>query len=103
MKTSKSYIIYLLTTLLCLSTCKEENNPIPEPEEETCGCNPVTQEQAAHTFILQTDPKLILADRILYKNSIYQLDLSREEVAELQIPEEIYQEFTDYVENLNKE
>lgn len=50
---------------------------------------------------LQSDSELMILDRIIYKNSVYILDLSAEEAADLDIPNEIYEKYKGYVNALN--
>lgn len=53
-------------------------------------------------YDMQSNFELMVADRIIYKNSSFVLDLSSEEASQLMIPKDVYQEAIKKVEMLNK-
>ncbi len=54
-------------------------------------------------YMMQTNSDLIISDRIIYKNSIYVLDLSLEEAKQLSISDKMYQKYVEIVSNMNKD
>lgn len=54
-------------------------------------------------YMMQTNSDLIISDRIIYKNSIYVLDLSLEEAKQLSISDDMYQKYIEIVSNMNKD
>jgi hypothetical protein len=53
--------------------------------------------------MIQSNPELILTDRIVSKSAGFVLDLSEEEARELQIPDDLYRKYVDKVNELNKQ
>ena len=102
MKTKMCIVGILLTTVVCISGCVEDQlmdkvDILSSPEVEG-----TVADDLEVMFKLQSDPELILSDRIIFKNSMFILDISPKEARELMIPDDLYQKYVKQVEDINK-
>lgn len=51
---------------------------------------------------IQKDVNHLMMNRIIYKDSVFILGIKREDARFLGVPDEIYEKYQEYVENLNK-
>ncbi len=104
MKTKTIYSTLIMSSLFCMVACTDkdipniniENSSIEQSDKEQSFVN---DNELKHK--MQSDKELLLADRIICKNSVFILDLSEEEAETLQIPTEMYRRCIQYVEELN--
>ena len=100
-----SSIRFLVASIFIISSCaKDEVSVNPDTNKQDSlstarGVLPTDSLNIKHGMQSMSD--LILADRIVYKDSKYVLDLSKEEASDLSIPEIKYQEYVDRVEEMN--
>lgn len=66
------------------------------------GYNVLPNDSLEIKYSMQSNPELMVADRIICNNSVFVLDLSLEEASELMIPKETYENALKQVEILNK-
>lgn len=99
-------IIMLFAGILSINilvSCKEENYSkiiISDPPMPTTTVVP--DDHPESKYIMQSNPEVMLTDRVVYKDSAYVLDLSPKEATELSIPDETYQKVLAEVEKLNQ-
>lgn len=103
----KIFILSFWVSLLSIVSCRDEAldvdrvNNVPSDSTVMVGKAPSDSLQIKHT--MQSNPELILADRIIYKDSMFVLDLSQKEAAELHISNETYQKYVELAEMMNKD
>lgn len=89
---------------LCGTACTDQDIPNINAEspsvEQSDGEESVVNDRELK-YRMQSDKELLLADRIICKNSVFVLDLSEEEAEALQIPTEMYRKYVQHVEKLN--
>lgn len=99
------YALLLVASIFIISSCAKDEvsvNPYTNKQDSLStarGVLPTDSLNIKHGMQSMSD--LILADRIVYKDSKYVLDLSKEEASDLSIPEIKYQEYVDRVEEMN--
>lgn len=101
----KIYIlISVIIVLVFIGSCNDDfaYNDNKEIIDNLSGCNIPYTDSLEIKYIMQSNPELILSDRIIYKNSTFILDLSLEEATELMIPIEIYNETLNKITMLNE-
>jgi hypothetical protein len=102
MKTRMIYNIGAFLTLFSFASCQNEDLPTQEiVEAEENGIIEMSADSLVIKYKTQSSPELILADRLIYKNDTYQLDLSWEEASQLGVPKDVYQEFVGNIEKIN--
>lgn len=104
----KIYILSILLSLSFLSSCKDDEILAPTAAnsgkiDSTSTIGSLPSDSLGIKYSMQSNPELILSDRIVYKNSKFVLDLSSEEASELLIPDEVYQKYAKIAEKMNKE
>jgi len=105
MKTKEFFITGIAIAGVFLSSCEERLDLTVESVDEKTE----TDQQAAleghleTMYMMQSNPELILADRIISKSTGFVLDLSQKEAQELQISDEIYQKYVDKVNEFNEQ
>jgi len=92
--------------LACLALgvagCKKEIKLADTEKGETSGLAGIALQDSLETiYMMQSDQELMLADRIVSKNTGYVLDLSEQEATELQIPIERYNRYLEIVQKMN--
>jgi len=82
--------------------CKKEIKVADAEKGETSEIAGIALRDSLETiYMMQSDQELMLADRIVSKNTGYVLDLSEQEAAELQIPMELYNKYQEIVQKMN--
>ena len=100
MKTSRN----LLFGILCLAfsvACKKDIKPVDIEKESKEMSEVKLQDSLEAKYMMQSNPELMLADRIISKNSTYVLDISEKEASELHISSELYTKYVEIVKNMN--
>jgi len=92
--------IILLIAGACTDEVFQDNNV--DQEEILFSNNSSQNENLEVKYNMQSNPELMVADRIVCVKSVFILDLSLEESSELMIPKEVYEEALKQVENLNQ-
>lgn len=92
---------------LFLSSCKDDEIFTPtvangEKIDSTSTMGSLPADSLGIKYSMQSNPELILSDRIICKNSKFVLDLSPKEASELLISNEVYQKYAKIVEDMNK-
>jgi len=103
-KMKRTEIILPVLTCLALGVagCKKEIKLADTEKGETSGLAETALMDSLETvYMMQSDQELMLADRIVSKNSGYVLDLSEQEATELQIPMELYNRYQEIVQKMN--
>lgn len=101
--------VFLLAVIFSMGflllSCEDRLDTIPKEIDASPSNNILDDKKEDYEtmYMMQTNPGLILADRIISKGAGFVLDISKEEASELQIPDELYQEFTNRVNELNKQ
>lgn len=105
MKTKGFLIKGIVITGVFLSSCEDRSDPIVESGDEKTEIDSQTtsKDDLETMYMMQSNPELILSDRIISKSTGFILDLSLEEARELQIPDNLYQKYVDKVSELNKQ
>lgn len=97
--------IFIACIILFISgSCTDEliqDNTVNQ-EEILSNNNSSQSDNLEAKYNMQSNPELMVADRIICVNSVFTLDLSLEESSELMIPKEIYEEALKQVEILNQ-
>ncbi len=100
----KNIILYVTLLLLGLASCRQDylNDDYNKELENEGNTQKQLQDSLVAIFTIQSSPELLLADRIICKNSIFILDLTAKEAEELHIPDDLYQEYLRKAEEMNK-
>lgn len=93
--------IVILGLAFGLMGCKKEIKTVDIENVESKGGAFALQDSLETLYMMQSNPELMLADRIISKNSTYVLDMSENEATELHIPAELYQKYVEVVKNMN--
>jgi len=102
MKRTKRILPILVCLALGVVGCKKEIKLADMEKGETSGLAGIALEDSLETiYMMQSDQELMLADRIVSKNTGYVLDLSEQGVTELQIPIELYNRYLEVVQKMN--
>lgn len=102
MKTRIIYMISIFFAFLSLISCM--NDELHTQEIIGTDENSIVEVSADSLelkYKMQSSSELILADRLIYKDNAYQLDLSWEEASQLGVPRDVYQEFVRNIEKIN--
>lgn len=97
-----TYILYVLVTA---ASCKKEievSKPL-EQEKKMSNIASAAQDSLETMYLMQSNPELILADRIISKSYGYVLDISENEAQELAISAELYRVYVEKVKELNND
>lgn len=102
MKTKMIYIIGVCFVFFSLTSCTDEESHTQKIEEiDENGVVKMSADNMEIKYKMQSSPELILADRLIYRDDTYQLDLSWEEASQLGVSRDVYQEFVRNVEEIN--
>lgn len=105
MKKIKNLLFVFLCIAFSTSACKKEIKDAEIQKEEKgdgfSSSESLLQDSLELRFTMQSNSELILSDRIIYKNSMYTLDLSEQEADELHISAELYNKYVEIVKNMN--
>lgn len=102
MKKFNHVLIVVLGLAIGGAGCKKEIKAIDIENEGEKGISFAVQDSLETLYMMQSNPELMLADRIISKNSTYVLDMSENEATELHIPVELYQKYVEVVKNMNR-
>ena len=90
--------------LLMLFSCKDvdivEEQPVAEIPTTTIRNVNTISDESKHQA--QSDFGNMLMDQVIYRDSMYILNLNAEEAADLNIPDSLYNVYVELVENLNE-
>jgi len=102
MKTFRNLLFTVLCLAFCIAGCKKEIRVADVEKGETSEPAAIALRDSLETmYMMQSDQELMLADRIVSKNTGYVLDLSEQEASELQIPIELYNKYQEIVQKMN--
>jgi len=102
MKRTKRILPILACLALGVVGCKKEIKLADTGKGETSGPAGIALRDSLETiYMMQSDQELMLADRIVSKNTGYVLDLSEQEATELQIPIDLYNKYQEIVQKMN--
>lgn len=105
MKKIKNLLFVLLCIAFSTTACKKEIKDAGIEEEERGDgfslSESLLQDSLELRFMMQSNSELILSDRIIYKNSMYTLDISEQEVEELHISAELYNKHVEIIKNMS--
>jgi len=102
MKRTKRILPILAYLALGVAGCKKEIRVADAEKGESTGSTGIPSRDSLETvYMMQSDQELMLADRIVSKNTGYVLDLSEQEATELQIPIELYNKYQEIVQKMN--
>lgn len=92
--------IFLLKAISCHDSDVIENqsNVSEITPDASSQVNPTSDED---TYRAQSDFENMLVDQIIYRDSVYILNMSKEEAIDLTIPDSLYVHYIKLVENLN--
>ena len=103
MKTKTKLKLFPAFFLLILFSCKDveiiEEQPKVTPTVSTTRAVDTTSDEYKHQN--QSNVENMLMDQIIYQDSVYILNLSAEEAADLNIPDSLYNVYTQLVNELN--
>lgn len=101
----KFYIPIIFSALLCFASCTDDEiagTLSPDMDSEMSnGVDKMPSDSLEIRYMMQTNPGLMLTDRIINRGGSFVLDLSPEDAATLHIPEEVYQLYLKKVSDLN--
>lgn len=100
----KKYTVFMFTTILLATSCKDS-----EIISDQVGANDTTRAISSEVNIssdeaiykAQSDFENMLMDQVVYRDSVYILNMSRDEARDLTIPDSLYNVYTNLVEKLN--
>jgi len=103
---NKKCILFSILSICFISSCIDDEIPNIDHAKSYKDSSSVTRillssDSIAIKHDMQSNPELILADRIIYKNSMYVLDLSAKDASDLLIPEKTYQKYVKKVDEMN--
>lgn len=100
----KKYTVFMFTTILLATSCKDS-----EIISDQAGANDTTRAISSEVNIssdeaiykAQSDFENMLMDQVVYRDSVYILNMNRDEARDLTIPDSLYNVYTNLVEKLN--
>lgn len=101
MKTLRNLLFAIACLAFSLTGCKKDIRPVDIEKEDKAVSAVTLQDSLEAKYMMQSNPELMLADRIISKNSTYVLDISEKEANELHIPLELYNKYVEIVKNMN--
>ena len=102
MKTAKILLTGIAISLTYITACRKDNlKPDPLPDDKMEKTVAIPQDSLETMYMMQSNPELMLADRIISKNAVFYLDISQEEARELNISNELYQKYQNRVREMN--
>lgn len=102
----KFYILGAFAALFYFTSCTDDEivikgNTENSGNDATSEYGELPSDSLGLKYEMQTNPELILADRVISKGSKFVLDLSQEEATALHIAPEVYQKCLKHIEKLN--
>lgn len=97
-------LMLIMTFLLVAASCKDSDlvEKIEEqPVKTEDVVRPVDLTSDEEKYKAQSDFENMLMDQVIFRDSIYVLNMSREEAQDLTIPDSLYNVFVNVVNNLN--
>lgn len=105
MKTKVIFFVGTVVMVFLLLSCEDQLDTAPKTIS-TLPDNgiPIGEKENYETmYMMQSNPELILADRIISKEAGFILDISKDEARELHISDEVYQKYVNRVNELNEQ
>lgn len=101
MKTAKILITGMTISIICFISCRKDPLKAESAKEAKVEEVSIKQDSLETMYMMQSNPELMLADRIISKNSVFYLDMSQEEAQQLKISNELYQKYQKRVSEMN--
>lgn len=94
--------VFLLVTVF---SCKDDEAIVEQPKASDVSTRSInntdfTSDEYKHKS--QSNVENMLMDQIIYRDSMYVLNMSKEEAKDLTIPDSLYNVYSKIVEDLNK-
>lgn len=89
------------STTACKKEIKDAGIEKEERGDGFSSSESLLQDSLELRYMMQSNSELILSDRIIYKDSMYTLDISEQEADELHISEELYNKYVEIVKDMN--
>lgn len=89
------------STTACKKEIKDAGIEKEERGDGLSSSESLLQDSLELRYMMQSNSELILSDRIIYKDSMYTLDISEQEADELHISAELYNKYVEIVKDMN--
>ena len=101
----KNTVFMLTTILLAITSCRDSEIISEQRNGSDATTRTVSDEMNISSdeaiYKAQSDFENMLMDQIVYRDSVYILNMSRDEARDLTIPDRLYVVYTNLVEKLN--
>lgn len=98
------YVLFLLSGCAVMEQEEINCNEPPRALLRVKSADEETEEESRRQLsLLQSSKHYLMSNQIACKNNYYYLRISKEEAAELGVPSEMYDFYSEYAKNLNEQ